>query len=217
MRIAFDINDVLRNTFFKSEQLYRKYYLSDETDDSLSKSKYDDKKEEWVKVEELQDEFKYELDLPIKSLNLIDHFKFPTNQDLFDFFYVDFAMEIFGNSPTTSNDSFKVLNNFYKEYRDNHEILIISDEIEKSKPASLFFLAKNGCLVEKIKFFSTVTINSLWEECDIIITANPEIIKNAPDGFTILKYITSYNKDIMCEHNISDITELFDMIKKIIK
>jgi hypothetical protein len=36
--------------------------------------------------------------------------------------------------------------------RDNHDILIVSDEIGKSKPASLFFISKFGCLVESVNF-----------------------------------------------------------------
>lgn len=213
MRIAFDINDVLRNIFYKTEQVYRKYYLS-EVEEHVT-NEYDETKDEWVSKE--KETFKYEISLPLESLDLIKHFKFPTDKELFDFFYVDFAMEIFGNSPPTNNDTFKNLNNFYKEFRDEHEILIISDEIEKSKPATLFFLAKNGSLIENIKFFSTVTKNSLWKECDIIITANPDLIKNSPEDFTIIKYITSYNKDIECENTISDIKEISETIKKIIQ
>ena len=213
MRIAFDVNDVLRNTFFKSEQIYRKHYLSENED--LEMSKYDEELGEWVSADLVKDDFEYGLNLPIESLNLIEHFKFPNSEDLFNFFYVDFAMEIFGNSPSTSNNTFNVLNDFYKKFRDENEILIISDEIEKSKPATLFFLAKNGCLVEKIKFYSTVTKNTLWDECDLIITANPDIIESSPDNLTIVKYNTSYNKSVKCKYSLSDISEIFDLIKKL--
>jgi hypothetical protein len=213
MRIAIDINDVLRDIFYKSEQIYRKYYLS-EVEVNVT-SEYNESKDEWIQEEE--ENFKYDLSLPVTSLDLINHFKFPTDRDLFEFFYVDFAMEIFGNSPPTKNDTFKCLNSLYKEFRDNHEILIISDEIEKSKPATLFFLAKNGSLIEKIKFFSTITRDTLWEECDVIVTANPDLIENSPEDFTIVKYNTSYNREVQCVNTISDISELSEEIKKIIR
>ena len=92
--------------------------------------------------------------------------------------------------------------------RDNHDIIIVSDEIGKSKPASLFFLAKFGCLVEQVKFYSESTINSLWDSVDVLLTANPKLLLNYPKGKTVIKYETSYNKDIDVEHSITTIKDL---------
>jgi len=64
--------------------------------------------------------------------------------------YEEHPMEIFGHSPSVEMSTMNDLNEFYYEMRDNHDILIVSDEIGKSKPASLFFLSKFGCLVEKV-------------------------------------------------------------------
>jgi hypothetical protein len=95
------------------------------------------------------------------------------------------------------------------DVRDRHEILITSDEIGKSKPASLFFLSKFGCLVETVKFYSEITIkNSLWDSIDVLLTANPNLLLNHPDDKKIIKFETSYNKDIECEHTIKNLKDL---------
>jgi hypothetical protein len=177
-------------------------------------SNYNEETNEWEESL-VSDEFKYNINLPITSLNLIDHFTFPNNEDLFDFFYIDFAMEIFGNSQSKTKDSFKILNDLYKNLRDDNEISIISDEIEKSKPATLFFLSKNGCLIERINFFSTVTIEKLWEEYDVIVTANPNILDNSKNNTIIIKYNTTYNSKNKSDYDINDISEVNDIISNL--
>ena len=116
-------------------------------------------------------------------------------------------MEIFGHSPSTEMNTFVEFNEFYLDNRDNHDILLVSDEIGKSKPATLFFISKFGCQVEKIKFYSKVTLSSLWDELDVLITANPELILNHPEDKKVIKFNTIYNSNIDCETSISNIKE----------
>ena len=213
MRIAFDINGVLRDTFLKAEQIYQKYYI-DEFEDENTLT-YNEETEEFDEKGD-KDTFKYELNLPVKSLdNLINHFKFKNKEDLYDFFYVDFAMQIFGHSPSISGPTFNVLNDIYETLRDNHEVIIVSDEIGKSKPSTLFFLSKYGCLVEKIKFYSNITLDSMWDEVDILITANPNHIIEQPKNKTVIKYSTSYNEEVKSKYSINDIVEFKELYKQL--
>jgi len=213
MRIAFDIDGVIRNTFLKAEQLYQKHYI-DEIEDEDS-SVYNEETKEFDK-DLTVDEFKYELDLPVKSLdNLIKHFKFKDKEDLFEFFYVDFAMQICGHSPSIDGPTFNLLNEIYETLRNDHEVLIVSDEIGKSKPATLFFLSKYGCLVEKIKFYSNVTIDSMWDEVDILITANPNHIIDQPKNKTVIKCTTSYNESVNSKYTINEIGEFKELYKQL--
>jgi hypothetical protein len=94
-------------------------------------------------------------------------------------------------------------------------MLIVSDEIGKSKPATLFFLSKFGCLLEKIKFFSNSTQNLLWDELDILLTANPDLLLNYPKNKLIIKFETSYNEEIKTEHSISSFKEFKNIIKNL--
>jgi hypothetical protein len=199
MRIGIEINGVLRNTIDKVEKTYQKFMID--------------------KTEGIEDDnsFKYEIKTPIESLNLKEHFTFPEDRDLFSFLYEEFPMEIFGHAQSSEYTTFNDLNDFYLEFRDNSDILIVSDEIGKSKPASLFFLSKFGCLVEKIKFYSNLTINSMWNEIDILLTSNPDLLLEYPNNKIVIKYITDYNKNIEAKYEISSIKELKDKIKQILE
>ena len=196
MRIAIDINNVIRNTFLKAEQIYQKYYIDN--------------------IDDLDNEFDYGLNLPVTDLsNLIENFKFPDVESLFKFFYEEFPMEIFGHSPSMENNTFNTLNEIYETLRDDHDILIISDEISKSKPATLFFLSKYGCLIEKVKFFSKVTLKSVWDESDLIITSNPELLDNNPKNKIMVKVNSTYNQNSSGDYTIESIEEFTTLYKKL--
>lgn len=198
MRIAVEINGVLRNTIGKIEQTYQKFYID--------------------KTEGIEDDesFKYEMKLPVTSLDLKNHFEFPSNDDLYSFLYEEFPMEIFGHAQSTEYSSFNELNDIYLNLRDNHDLLIVSDEIGKSKPASLFFLSKFGCLIEKVKFYSNSTINSMWNEIDILLTSNPTLLLEHPEDKIVIRYLTDYNKHINVDDSISNLNELEFVLKKYI-
>jgi len=198
MRIAIEINGVLRNTIGKIEQTYQKYYID--------------------KTDGIEDEiFSYGMSLPVTSLTLQDHFKFQNDDELFSFLYEEFPMEIFGHSQSSEYSTFTDLNEIYVNLRDNHELLIVSDEIGRSKPASLFFLSKFGCLLEKVKFYSNSTINSMWNEIDVLLTSNPTLLLEHPSDKILIKFETEYNKEINTIHSITSIKELEDKLKKIIE
>jgi len=213
MKIAFDLNGVIRDVFLKTEQVYTKFYLEEKDDEVVSK--YNEETEEWEE-ETKSDGFEYGLELPVTSMNLIDHFKFETPDDLYNFFYVDFPMNIFGHSPSISGNTFNILNDLYIDYRDENEIYIISDEIGKSKPATLFFLSKYGCLVENIKFYSKSTLEHTFDEFDIITTSNPDFLSKDSNSKKIIKVNTTYNQNYESDFTIDDISEVNDIFKKII-
>lgn len=196
-RIGIEINGVLRNTIGKIEQTYQKFLID---------------KTEGI---EMEDDFSYGMTLPVESLNLKDHFKFQNDEEMFSFLYEEFPMEIFGHSQSTEYSTFNDLNEVYMDLRDNHELIIVSDEIGKSKPASLFFLSKFGCQLEKVKFYSNITINSMWEEIDVLLTANPALLLNHPSDKILIKYETEYNVSIESKYKILTIKELEEVLKEI--
>jgi len=161
------------------------------------------------------EEFEYKILSDVTTLNLIDHFKFIDENELYEFMYEDFAMQIFGHAGSTETFTFNDLNEIYLKYRDNNELLIVSDEMGKSKPASLFFLSKFGCLLEKVKFYSNSTINSMWDEIDILLTANPILLLEKPKGKIVIKYNTNYNKSVDCEYEINTLKEFDEVLKKL--
>lgn len=213
MKIGFDINSVLRDTFLKAEQIYQKHYIDEFVDEETSS--FNEDEQTWV-VENNTDGFEYKLNLPVTDLDSLEkHFIFPNKDEIFNFFYVDFPMQIFGNAPSMEPNTFNYLNDIYEKLRDNHEVFVVSDEIQKSKPATLFFLAKYGCLVENIKFFSNLTLDNMWDNIDILITSNPNLINKKPKNKIIIKYNTTYNVDCKCDYEISSLNEFEGLYDKL--
>ena len=202
-RIGVDINGVLRDTIGKFDQLYEKH-LIESSEESFAGNTY-----------ELDMSGNTEL-IELDSLELNKHFSFKSSEELFDFMYEEYAMELFGHAPSTEMTTFNMLNDLYYELRDDNELMIVSSEIGKSKPASLFFISKFGCLLEKVLFFSDITKNSMWNQIDILLTADPNLLLEKPVGKTVIKFNTPYNKQIGSEYEISSLSEFGEIIKTLI-
>ena len=211
-RIGIEINGVLRDTIGKFTQLYEKHMIEEKDDDSKT---FDVDISGNTKELVSSEEFEYKILSDVTSLNLIEHFRFNDENELYKFTYEDFAMQIFGHAGSTETFSFNDLNEIYQKYRDTNELLIVSDEMGKSKPASLFFLSKFGCQLEKIKFYSNLTINSIWNEIDILLTANPTLLLEKPKDKIVVKYNTNYNKNVDCGYVINTLKEFDDVLQKI--
>ncbi len=161
---------------------------------------------------EEEEGFEYKIIEPIDSLDLFNHFLFPSKEDMFSFMYEECPMEIFGHAPSSEMNTFNVLNDLYIKHRDKIEFTIISDEISKSKPATLFFLSKFGCLFERILFFNELTKTQVLNDFDLIVTSNPDIIINYNNN--VVKYKTEYNEKINSPISISKLNELDEVISK---
>ena len=219
-RLAFDVNGVLRDTIGKFQQLYE-HNLVDKNDveeiNVTYNIEFSGDTNELTKLEEINPSgsFTYAVKSDVTSLNLMDHFRFQSKEELYSFMYEEYTMELFGHAPSTEMTSFNDLNDIYYALRDKYDLLIVSDEIGKSKPATLFFLAKFGCLLEKVLFYSAITKENMWDEVDILITANPDLIEEKPEGKIVIKYLTSYNKDVKSDYEISTLSDFTLLLKKI--
>jgi hypothetical protein len=150
-RIGVEINGVLRDTIEKFKQTYQKHLIDNYQDEFVGQTFKIDLSGN-TEENEIQEPFKYEILSDVTSLNLMDHFLFQNKEELYSFIYEEYTMELFGHAPSTEMNTFNILNELYYDLRDEFELIIVSDEIGKSKPASLFFLAKFGCLLEKVFF-----------------------------------------------------------------
>lgn len=216
MKIGIEVNGVLRNTIGKFEQLYEKFLIEEQDDQQTFELEFSGSSENLSGMTKNEKEkFLYKKNSDVTSLNLMEHFSFKDENELYSFMYEDFAMQLFGHAGSTETFTFNDLNDVYVKYRDKNDLTIISDEIGKSKPATLFFLSKFGCLLEKIKFYSNSTINSMWDEVDILLTANPDLIKNKPKDKVIIKFVTDYNKNIKCENEIESLNQLDKTLQKL--
>lgn len=214
-KIAIDINGVLRDTIGKFDQLYEKHLIENNEDQFLGQTYELDMSGNTEIIETSEDEFKYEKLSEVTSLNLNDHYSFKSSEELFSFMYEEYAMELFGHAPSTEMTTFNMLNDLYFDLREDNELLVVSMEIGKSKPSSLFFLSKFGCLLEKVIFFSEVTKNDMWNQVDILLTADPVLLLDKPTNKIVVKFNTPYNKQISSEYEVSSLSEFGEILKKL--
>ena len=219
-KIGIEINGVLRDTISKFTELYEKHLVDSHLNESTDKTyeiEFSGDTDEVIEFNENIEvnNFEYKVLSPVTSLDLGSHFSFPSKDELYSFMYEEYTMELFGHAPSTEMLSFNILNDIYYNLRNTYDLMIVSDEIGRSKPSSLFFLSKFGCLVEKVFFYSEITKNNMLNEVDILLTANPDLLLNKPDNKIIIKFITDYNKNIKSEYEISSLSDLELTIKKI--
>lgn len=208
MKIGIEINGVLRDTIEKFKQVYEKVMI-DGNQSELQNQTYELDMSGNTEETFQESNFEYKAISEVDSLNLMEHFSFKDKDEFFSFMYEESPMEIFGHAPSSEMTTFNELNNLYLELRDNHEITIISDEISKSKPATLFFLSKFGCLVEHVSFYNEITKDEILSKFDLIVTSNPDILINYEN---VIKYETRYNKNVLVNNSITSIKELKNKI-----
>ena len=215
MRIAIDINGVLRDTIGKFKQLYEKHLIDSQQSEYLNPTYTIDLSGN-TEIQNVSEPFEYKILSDVSSLDLKNHFAFQNEEEYYTFMYEEYCMELFGHAPSIEMSTFYDLNDVYHNLRQNVDFLLVSDEIGKSKPATLFFLSKFGCELEKIVFYSNITINSLWDEFDVLLTANPNLLLNHPKDKKVIKFSTDYNKDINKYDSITSLKELEPILKQII-
>ena len=215
MRIAIDINGVLRDTIGKFKYVYEKHLIDSGNDYVIPTYTLDMSGN--TELQEEQTLFEYKILSLITSLNLQEHFAFQSKEEFYSFMYEEYCMEIFGHSPSVEMTTFNDLNEIYIDLRNQLDFIIISDEIGKSKPASLFFLSKFGCELEKVVFYSNITFNSIWNEFDILLTANPNLLLNHPKDKTVIKFETEYNQDIKKYYSIKKLKELNPILQNLVQ
>jgi len=194
-RVAIEIDGVLRDTFTKLEQIYQKFLIDE--------------------LDLVDEDFKFEIKKPFDTKDFTNHFVFKNEEEFVTFVYEEFAMEIFGHSPSSELTTFIDLKDLQINHQNEIEWVLISEQIGKTKPATLFFISKFGCDVDKVVFFNKKTIDKIWDEFDILVASSPNLLSNTDTKPTI-KYERTYNSNIDVQYTITNLKELESTLKKII-
>lgn len=185
MKIAIDINDVLRD--FTTQ--FKNYYIKG-----------------------IDPSFEIE-DKDINSFDLSEVFPFKDKNAYHMFRYIDYAFELYGRAeamdkmlPYRFNDwTQKTLRNLDKE--NIPEIMLVSPfEIGKSIQSTYSFLSKISSSVREVYF--PIDSYTIWDRCDILITANPNLIENVPEGKIVIKINTPYNKSVECKYSFKSLMDV---------
>ena len=184
MKIGITLDGVVRDFITKFESVYDKYHPVEEDEETPERD--------------------------IDSLNLLEHFTFTGGTDeLNKFLYVDSSLEIFGHAGETKLNSVEHLNQLHNIIEDmGHTPIVISKELNNSKPATLFFLSKLSSKINNIIFVRDYEMK--WDHVDILITADPKTLETKPNGKVSIKVINHYNKNSESDYTILDLKELID-------
>ena len=190
MIVGITIDGVVRDFITKFESVYDKYYPIEEGTEN-----------------EEQEEVKERV---IDTLDLLEHFNFKEGEEeLNKLLYVDASLEIFGHAGEVKLNSVEHLNQLHNIIEDmGHTPVVISKELNNSKPATLFFLSKLSTKVNNIIFVRDY--DKKWDHVDVLITANPTTLNSKPNDKISIKVINHYNKNCDSDYTIVDIKELLD-------
>ena len=106
-RIGIEINGVLRDTIGKFKQLYEKHMIEEKEHDGKT---FDLDLSGNTNELGSKEEFEYKILSDVTSLDLLNHFSFPSKEDLYSFMYEEYTMELFGHAPSTEMMTFNLLN-----------------------------------------------------------------------------------------------------------
>ncbi len=178
--LAFDITSVLRNTIEKIESCYVKEYPNKE------------------------------IVSPIIPHKLLECLSFDSSQDLYNFLE-DHYLEIFG----TAREQYKGVMFQFKELTEylegkGYKVILLTKELDKMRPATLYFLSCNACTVSNITFVEKN--EEIWENCDIYVTANHAFIEAKTEGKTVIKVKRYYNEDLAGDFEVDEIKEIFEIL-----
>lgn len=214
MKIAITINDVIRNFSETFKQVYEVFQEEEESfTQSLEENDYDfkvlddDGNESDVAFFDKKEKNILDLHGKDDPIYLTKHFEFENKEAFLSFLYSQMAFEIFAKTSLAYKNAMKDLELIqYRAENNGFDLTLLSMERDNSKPATLFFLSREKCKANKIHFVDTY--EDIWEDYDVIITADTYIAEIKPKRKKVILVEKEYNKDFKTKHKIKLLSEI---------
>lgn len=197
MKIAIDLNDVIRD--FSTNFL--KYY-------------YERYNHEFV-----LDDFEF------WTNDMCALFPFASDNAYLRFTYEEYVYELFGKCGLCENSITSLLSEWCNDKIGNYdsdepiELMVVSPkEYGLSIGCTLFFLSKIGSTIRET-YFPKESL-TIWDKCDVLITANPDLINARPKGKKAVKIKKEYNKEATADFEytrFSDFLKDDEIISKLVE
>lgn len=135
------------------------------------------------------------------------------------FVYEDYPFELYGKCPIVDKNLGRDLNEWieFEMPDEDNEIMFVSPmECDLTIQSTFSFLAKIGSRIREVYF--PVDSSTVWDKCDILITANPRFFANKKDGKKIVKINKDYNKECVADieyDSLMDVIQDKNFINKI--
>lgn len=171
MKIAIDLNDVIRDYSNNFLSIYLNYYNRDfDTEDF----------EMWTN--------------DMQSL-----LEFKTERAYQKFVYEDYPFELFCKCGPCTKKLPVELKEWISNLRDidseePFEVMFVSSmEYGPSISYTYAFIGNLGCNVREV--YLPFDSSTIWDKCDVLVTANPLLLANKPEDKISVKIKTEYNTD----------------------
>ena len=139
-------------------------------------------------------------------------FPFESSDKYFDFLYNELPAEIFGGGQPMEKGLAMRLNDWVNEIEDLDEVpelcILSTKEYGKSIGGSMMFIGKYATRIREVHML--LSEDDVWNKCDIIITANPNILNNIPENKIAIKIHASYNEEIESEITYESLMEFLN-------
>ena len=149
--------------------------------------------------------------------------KFESKYARNNFLYIDYPYEIFGCASTVEKNLSTKITSWLSDIEniEDEDIRIVFyslDEEALTIQSTYFFLSKIGTRVRKV--FFPKSIQEIWEDCDLVITANKDVVEYANDNslkaVLIKRKLNEGCKAELSYDNLSDVIddeEFFNKVK----
>jgi len=224
--VGIDINEVLRAQWIKFDNLYEQEFgtigIPEEpyVFDYFNTYKWEDVVEKTKVLKEPEDipeninPIEYQIDengnAPADAFLFTNESAKLTAKEVYNrFMYEDFVFELFARAPQMYRGLDLHVQQFCKKYSNFVDFVVVSKENWFSTPSTLSFLATMLSRFKNIRFVDESI--EKWDGVDILITADPEILKNdVPKGKHIIKVSRPFNEEYNTELSTLQIAGLLE-------
>ena len=186
MKIAIDLNDVIRDYSNNFLSMYLNYYNHDfDTTDF----------EMWTNDMQVLLEFK-------------------TERAYQKFVYEDYPFELFCKCGTCTKKLPVELKEWVASLKDKDvkepiEVMFVSPmEYGASISYTYAFIGNLGCGVREV--YLPMDSRTIWDKCDVLVTANPIFLNNKPENKKVVKIKTEYNTECKGDYEFKKISDFFN-------
>lgn len=134
---------------------------------------------------------------------------FTSSEQYRRFVYEDYPFELYSKCPIVDRNLGRDLNEWVEfELSDEDiDVMIVSPmECDLTIQSTYSFLAKIGSRVREVYF--PIDSATVWDKCDVLISANPRFFNNKKDGKKIIKINKDYNKECIADFNYNSLLEV---------
>lgn len=153
-------------------------------------------------------------DIEITTNNLGKVFEFDSTTDYQEFLYKDYPFEVFAEAPVMERMLDKRFNLWTldienKEGCEDIEFMLANPfEFNASIGYTCFFLSQIATRIRE--FYFPKNSSDIWNKCDVLVTADPKLLAEKPEGKKSVKIEAPYNKDSEADLTYESLSKLIE-------